>query len=78
MRKANPNLEFAPVVQLNLGGYLLSVGDRNFVIGCKLPYPKWAAFRDAILDVVGKVAAVGLVGDVERYSLKYTNLIDAE
>lgn len=78
LRTSDPNLQFAPVVQLDLGGYLLSVGDRNFIINCKLPYPKWAAFRSAIIDVVEKVAAVDITGSVERYSLKYTNLVEAE
>ena len=47
------------------------------VIACKLPYPKWPVFKRAILDIVAKVAEVGIAGPVERYSVKYVNLIQA-
>ncbi|MBA3325695.1 MAG: hypothetical protein H0T41_10705, partial [Rhodobacteraceae bacterium] len=41
LRASDPALQFAPVSRLDLGQFLISVGDRNFVISCKLPYPKW-------------------------------------
>lgn len=77
IRSSDPNLAFAPVIRLDWREFAISVGDRNLVIGCKLPYPKWPRFKEAILDIVAKVAGFGIVGPVERYSLKYVNLIQA-
>jgi uncharacterized protein (TIGR04255 family) len=77
MRANDPGLRFAPVLRLEWGNYFISVGDRNFVISCKLPYPKWPNFEAAILDITGRIAKVGITGKVERYSLKYVNLIQA-
>ena len=76
-RASDPNLVFAPVIQLDWREFAISFGERNLVIGCKLPYPKWPRFKEAILEIVAKVACVGIVGPVERYSLKYVNLIQA-
>lgn len=77
MRARDPNLQYAPVVRIELEKYLVSVGDRSVLINCKLPYPKWKEFKPAILDIVAKIAKLGVAGNVERYSLKYVNLIQA-
>ena len=77
IRANDPNLAFAPVIRLDWREFTISFGERNLVIGCKLPYPKWPRFKETILDIVAKVARVGIAGPVERYSLKYVNLIQA-
>jgi len=77
IRAQDPNLVFAPLVRLDLADFGISFGDRNMVIACKLPYPKWPRFREFIDKIVQLVASVGLSGHVERYSLKYVNLIEA-
>lgn len=77
MRASDPNLQYAPVVRIELEKYLVSVGDRSVLINCKLPYPKWKNFKQAILDIVARIAKLGVAGSVERYSLKYVNLIQA-
>jgi uncharacterized protein (TIGR04255 family) len=77
IRDQDPNLAFSPIIRLDWGNFTISFGNRNLVIGCKLPYPKWPAFKEAILSIVGKVAQVGIVGPVERYSIKYVNIIQA-
>jgi uncharacterized protein (TIGR04255 family) len=77
MRAIDPVLQFAPVLRLEWGQYFIAVGDRNFVISCKLPYPKWPNFKATILDITKRIAKVGIGGKVERYSVKYVNLIQA-
>jgi uncharacterized protein (TIGR04255 family) len=77
MRANDPELQFVPVLRLEWSDYIIAVGDRNFVISCRLPYPKWPKFKSAILDITGRIANVGISGQVERYSLKYVNLIEA-
>lgn len=77
VRLQDPNLAFAPVIRLDWSGFTISLGDRSLVIGCKMPYPKWPKFKDFILKVIDKVSSAGITGSVDRYSLKYVNLIQA-
>lgn len=75
MREADPNLAFVPTTQLDIGDYWIPIGDRTFGVTCKLPYPKWPAFKAKILEILEIVKQIGLPGRVDRYSLKYVNLI---
>lgn len=77
LRASDANLQFAPIVRIELDHYVISVGDRSVLINCKLPYPKWGNFKAAILDILARIAKIGVAGKVERYSLKYINLIQA-
>jgi len=77
MRANDPALHYAPTQRLEWGNYVIAVGDRNVIISCKLPYPKWPNFKSKILEIVGLIAEVGVAGNVERFSVKYVNLIEA-
>jgi uncharacterized protein (TIGR04255 family) len=77
IRASDPNLTFAALIRLEFEHFNYLIGDRNVVIGCKLPYPKWPAFKSQILQLTSLMAEVGVEGDVERYSVKYVNLISA-
>jgi len=77
VRHQDPDLAFSPIIRLDWGKFTISFGDRNLVIACKLPYPKWPTFKETILRIVEHVAQVGITGSVERYSVKYVNLIQA-
>lgn len=76
LRGADPNLQYTPTIRLEWGQFFVAVGDRNIVISCKLPgYPKWPNFKKAILETMKLIETVGIEGRVERYSVKYVNLI---
>ncbi|MFG6549429.1 TIGR04255 family protein [Sulfitobacter sp. M21595] len=77
LRASDPNLHFAPIVRIEMEHFVISAGDRNVIINCKMPYPKWASFKAEILKIVGRIADIEVAGNVERYSLKYVNLIQA-
>lgn len=77
MRANDPALLYAPTQRLEWGNYVIAVGDRNVIISCKLPYPKWPNFKSIILEIVRLIAEVGVAGNVERFSVKYVNLIEA-
>ena len=77
VRAVDPNLMFAPLIRLDSERFSFSVGDRNFVVGCKPPYPKWPAFKSAILDYAGRVAKTGIDAPIERFSVKYVNVVAA-
>lgn len=77
IREQDPNLVFTPIIRLDLGEFMISLGARNIAIACKMPYPKWPRFKSKILDLVDKIAKIGIAGPVERYSVKYVNIIPA-
>lgn len=77
VRKQDANLQNAPLLRIEWGNYFISVGDRNVIVSCKMPYPKWAKFKATILDVLSRIAKLNPEGSVERFSLKYVNLIPA-
>lgn len=77
IRASDPNLTFAAVTRLELERFNIMIGDRNVIVGCKLPYPKWAVFKEQILKLTNLVAELGLTNEVERFSIKYVNLISA-
>lgn len=76
MRSVDPNLRFAPTQKLDWGNFVISIGDQNVLVNCKLPYPKWQNFKIAILDVINRIKKLNMAGPVDRYSLKYVNLIE--
>ncbi len=78
IRDADPNLRFAPLVQLKWGDFLISVGDRSLQVGCKIPYPGWNSFKPVILRVVELVKQIGIIQNVNRFSVKYTDIIPSK
>ncbi len=77
LRKSDPLLRYAPLLNMEWGDFNLLIGDGSIAIGCKLPYPGWSSFKPAIIKVVTAVIEIGIVQGVERYSLKYVDLVPA-
>lgn len=77
VRQQQPGLNVAPIHRLELPNFTISIGDTNIVVGCRLPYPKWPAFKAQILDVAKKLTAINFSIYADRYSLKYVNVIEA-
>ena len=75
VRDADQNLRFAPLVQLHWGQFVVFVGDRTIGLGCRMPYPGWNAFSEAISKVIAVIGETDLVGMVQRYSIKYVDLL---
>lgn len=78
VRQKDPNLLSQPLVRITWGNQLLMVGDRSLGVACLLPYPGWAKFREVILRVVGLLAESGIARSVERYSLKYVDMLSLQ
>jgi uncharacterized protein (TIGR04255 family) len=76
MRTVDPNLAFAPLARVIWKEFFILVGDSSVAVACKLPYPGWQSFRVAIEEVMVHVRSSGLVQSVQRYSLKYVDLIE--
>ena len=75
MRNLDVNLQYAPHIRLLWEVFTILVGDRSFGVTCLIPYPGWSKFKKAIIEISGLIAGTKLLAEVERLSLKYTNII---
>jgi uncharacterized protein (TIGR04255 family) len=75
----DPNFRYAPSVRIHWQNFVIFTGNQSTGLACKLPYPGWSTgFKSVILELVDLIAGAALVDTVERFSLKYTNIIPAE
>lgn len=75
LRVHDPALKFAPLLRLEVENFFVSVGDSSVVLSCKLPYPKWPKFKEFIKQISDEMLKIDVPANVERYALKYVNLI---
>ncbi|MDP1708426.1 MAG: TIGR04255 family protein [Gammaproteobacteria bacterium] len=77
MRDEDPNLRFAPLSRLDWGQFYINIGDRSVSVGFKYPYPGWNSFKPAIIKVMDALKGANVIKSVDRYSLKYIDLLPA-
>lgn len=75
VRAADPNLQFAPLTSITCGAFVFLISDRSMAVACKVPYPGWTAFKTSILDAMKHIDEAGIVASVQRYGLKYVDMI---
>jgi len=78
IRDTDPSLLFSPLLRLSWDKFLISIGDSNLQIACKLPYPGWSDFKPAIRKVLLLIKESEILDSVLRCSMKYTDLIPAQ
>jgi uncharacterized protein (TIGR04255 family) len=76
IRSADPVLKFQPLVKLSNGRFLIMVGDASVLIACELPYAGWTLFKAKIIEIIGILRDTHLIQAVERYSMKYVDIVD--
>lgn len=76
VREMDRNLHFSPLSRLTWGKFAILVGDRSLGVGCMMPYPGWAAFKNAIEQVVAVVHDSALISSIDRYSIKYVDFFE--
>ncbi len=74
-RDADPNLQFSPLNRIDWDKFYINIGDQSLSIGIKHPYPGWNLFQPAIIKVIEVIKDSHIIGSIERYSLKYIDLI---
>lgn len=75
IRLEDPNLKFAPISRVTWNNFYINIGEKVISIGCHAPYQGWENFKKAIIDVMDILKAQHIVHSVERYSVKYVNII---
>lgn len=77
IRDGDPNLRFAPLSRLDWEGYFVNIGDQVISVSSKYPYQGWANFKSAIIKVMNVLSTSSIINGVERYSMKYVDLLTA-
>ena len=77
LRAMQPEMAFAPLVQVKFKGVLVMIGERSITVSNRAPYVGWAGFKPLIVEVFTVLLESNQVSRVERYSLKYTNVLKA-
>lgn len=78
IRDNDPNLRFAPINKLNCSDFVVNVGDRSVSILFNYTYPGWNDFKGKIIEVMMILSDANIITTVERYSLRYINLLPAD
>lgn len=76
LRSNDPNLRYQPLIKIDSENFILLIGDRNIGIGCNMPYPGWSIFKDQIVKIGGLLSESNIVKTIERYSLKYVDVLE--
>lgn len=77
VRRADPMFRYQPLVTVVWAGCQIQISDHSVAIACEIPYPGWGQFKQKILQVVGVLLDKKLLSRVDRYSLKYVDVIEA-
>lgn len=77
MRDATPELQHAPVFKLQGENEAVLLGDRVASFNATRPYPGWSQFRGRAMQVASALKNSGHLANLDRYSLKYVNVVDS-
>jgi uncharacterized protein (TIGR04255 family) len=82
IRDANPALRSQPLMRMDWRErFFVPIGDTALSLACKLPYPGWKGdqgFKSQILQLIHHLTESAAIQSIERYSLKYTGIIDGK
>jgi uncharacterized protein (TIGR04255 family) len=82
IRDIDPTLRAQPLMRMHWReSFFILIGDTGLSLACKIPYPGWRGeqgFKSHILELVEYVTEGSLIQSIERYSLKYTGVIDGK
>ena len=78
LRAVDPNLKFAALVRVIWKNFAFLISDHSIAVACLLPYVGWTEFKPTILRIVGILSETAIVETIERYSLKYVDIIPEE
>jgi uncharacterized protein (TIGR04255 family) len=76
LREQHAELKYSAHYKLHGQGGAVLFGDRVLTVSVSDPYPGWDRFRQRSLQVAEVIHVSNHIGLLERYSLKYVNLLD--
>lgn len=78
IRDQMPNSAYQGTKRLVGKGTSLNIADQSISVGVLKPYWGWEQFRPLIFQVISAINETKLVGEVERMSLRYQNLLTTQ
>ncbi len=72
----DPNLRYVPKIRLDGGNRAVQIGEHVVSLSCRRPYSGWKAFATDIRALIGLLRDFKLIDKLERFSLKYIDLIE--
>lgn len=74
----DPKLRYVPKTRLEGGNHAVQIGKQMVALSCRRPYSGWKTFSADISELIKVVRDTKLIGQLERFSLKYIDLIELE
>lgn len=74
----DPKLRYVPKIRLEGGNQAVQIGEHVLSLSCRRPYTGWKTFAADIRKIIEVVRGTGLIEHLERFSLKYIDLIELE
>lgn len=69
------SLRYVAVVKMEELPYVIQIGEHVISLSCARPYVGWDRFKAKILEMAEKVKDTGLISSVERFGLKYLDIV---
>lgn len=76
IRQNDENLRHQPLVRLMGQKFFYLIGTSSIAVACKLPYQGWSEFCPEIKSAIDIVANAGFVSEINRYSIKYADVVE--
>jgi uncharacterized protein (TIGR04255 family) len=79
LRKADPALQLQPLCRVHWEDFFILIAAESVAVAAKLPYVGWSRFKEKIVLVFGVVLMSPFMQgtSVQRYSMKYINLLES-
>ena len=74
--ESDPKLRYVPKIRLENRNQAIQIGEHMVSLNCRRPYSGWVRFSEDIRNLAKTVRETGLIGELERFSLKYIDLIE--
>lgn len=78
IREHDPKLRYVPSIRLEGGNQAIQIGEHVVSLNCQRPYSGWKTFSRDIHTLINIVRDTGLIDRLERFSLKYIDLIELD
>jgi len=75
IRSTDPNLQYVHLYRLAGPSGMVLIGDRVLSVAVGGSYPGWGNFRPLAMTVFGAALETGLLGGLDRLSVKYVNVL---
>lgn len=76
VRQQNVDFKYLPLVGFSWGAYNVLIGDNVLLLAVNSRYPGWRDFKEHICTLIGVIKKHELISTVERFSLKYVDIIE--